>query len=191
MHSQNTQTRPVDVSANRSARKFSRSELAGRVLWGLASPLFRLTPRPFFWAWRVFLLRLFGARIGRHVRINPSARIFLPWNLTVGDYATIGSEARIYSVGPIRIGARAMVSQHAHICAGGHDASSTKLDLTRDPITIGEDAWVAADAFVGPGVTIGRGAVVSARAVVFTDVPDMVIVSGNPARPRGLREILD
>ncbi|MBW4985686.1 acetyltransferase [Mameliella sp. CS4] len=134
---------------------------------------------------------MFGAKIGRKVRINPSARVFLPWNLTIWDYATIGSGANLYSVGPIRIGARATVSQYTHICAGGHDPSSTTLDLTRPPISIGEDAWVAADAFVGPGVTIGRGAIVSARAAVFANVDDMVIVSGNPARPQGFRDIQD
>jgi len=186
---QETQAGVLDIAANRGACKFSRSELAGRVLWGIAWPLFRLTPRPFFWPWRVFLLRMFGAKIGRKVRINPSARVFLPWNLTIGDYATIGSGANLYSVGPIRIGARATVSQYTHICAGGHDPSSTTLELTRPPISIGEDAWVAADAFVGPGVTIGRGAIVSARAAVFANVDDMVIVSGNPARPQGFRDI--
>lgn len=191
MPTQETQAGVLDIAANRGACKFSRFELAGRVLWGIAWPLFRLTPRPFFWPWRVFLLRMFGAKIGRKVRINPSARVFLPWNLTIGDYATIGSGANLYSVGPIRIGARATVSQYTHICAGGHDPSSTTLDLTRPPISIGEDAWVAADAFVGPGVTIGRGAIVSARAAVFANVDDMVIVSGNPARPQGFRDIQD
>lgn len=181
----------LDIAANRSARKFSRSELVGRVLWGLVWPLFRLTPRPFFWSWRIFLLRMFGAKIGKNVRINPSAHVFLPWNLTIGEYATVGNCANLYSVGPIRIGARATISQNTHICAGGHDASSRTLELTRSSIFIGEDAWVAADAFVGPGVTIGRGAIVSARAVVFSDVDDMVIVSGNPARPQGFREIFD
>ena len=54
--------------------------------------------------------------------------------------------------------------------------------LTFAPITIGEQAWVAARAFIAPGVTIGEGAVVGATASVFKDVPPWTIVGGNPAR---------
>ena len=182
-------TARLDIAANRTARKYSKRELAARVLWGLATPLFRLTPRPVFWPWRNALLRCFGATIGNRVRISPSAKITMPWNLTIGDDATIGGWARIYAVGPITIGARATISQYSHLCAGGHDPTSPTMELIRPPIVIGEDAWVAADAFIGPDVTVGRGAVVASRAVVFSDVADGVIVSGNPARARLRREL--
>jgi len=50
------------------------------------------------------------------------------------------------------------------------------------PITISENAWVAAEAYIGPGVTVGAGAVAGARAVVVRDVPPGAVVVGNPAR---------
>lgn len=50
------------------------------------------------------------------------------------------------------------------------------------PIQIEDQAWVAADSFIGMGVTIGQGAVVGARACVFTDVDSWTIVGGNPAK---------
>jgi putative colanic acid biosynthesis acetyltransferase WcaF len=62
------------------------------------------------------------------------------------------------------------------------------MPLVKLPINIGDWAWVAADAFVGPGVTIGRGAVVGARSVVVRDVPPDVVVAGNPARILGPRD---
>ncbi|WP_172293342.1 hypothetical protein [Pseudoruegeria sp. HB172150] len=189
--SEKTATDRLDIDANRKAIKYSKQEQLTRILWWLFWPLFRFTPRPFFWSWRVFLLRMFGASVGKNVRINPGADIFMPSNLTLGDHVTVGYAARLYSIGRITVGARATISQYAHICAGSHDISSPTFDLTRPPVTIGEDAWIAADAFVGPGRTIGRGAVVGARAVVLSDVEDYAIVSGNPAEPRGYRVLSD
>ena len=171
----------IDVNANRAETKWSRREQVLRVLWGSVLPLFVLSPRP-FWGWRRFLLRLFGARIGPEVHIYPSARITMPWNLNIGDSAAIGDRVNLYALGSITIGARATVSQGAHLCAGTHDISDPIRPLLKPPITIGSDAWVCADAFVGPGVTVGEHAIVGARAVAMKDVPAHAIVAGNPAR---------
>jgi putative colanic acid biosynthesis acetyltransferase WcaF len=172
----------VDISGNRQARKWSRGELIGRALWEvLRNPLFKWTPRP-IWAWRRGVLRLFGAEIGRDVRIHPSARIAVPWNLRIGDEATIGDQAILYALGLITIGSRATISQNAHLCAGTHDYRRSDMPLLKTPITIAEGAWVCADAFVGPGVSVGAFSIVGARAVVLKSIPDGVIVGGNPAR---------
>jgi len=172
----------VDVSANRGARKWASREQAGRVLWALANPLFALSPRP-LWGWRRMLLRAFGAKIGREVHIYPTARITMPWNIEIGDQAAVGDRVIVYALGPISIGARSTISQGAHICAGTHDISKPDRPLVKPAINIGEDVWVAADAFVGPGVTIGARAIAGARAVVVKDVKAGWIVAGNPARP--------
>lgn len=174
-------TIPLDIETNRKTTKWSRKALLGRVLWVLVSPTFRLVPRP-FWGWRRMLLRLFGAQIGRGVHIYPSVYITIPWNLTIEDQAAVGDRAALYALGPIHIGARATVSQGAHLCAGSHDISRRDRPLTRPPITVAPDAWVAADAFIGPGVTVGAGAVVGARSVVTRDVAPRTVVAGNPAR---------
>lgn len=172
---------PPDISSNRSARKYSRGELIGRVLWGIVSPFFRLSPR-LCWGWRNFLLRSFGARIGRNVQIHPSATVFLPWNLTIGDWSSVGFEALIYNLGPVTIGSRVTVSQRAHLCAGSHDVRDPSMTLLRPPISIGDGAWICADAFVGPDVSVGEGAVIGARAVVVRDVEPLAVMAGNPAR---------
>lgn len=171
----------LDVAACRQARPYRAGEYFGRVLWSLASPLFRFSPRPLF-AWRRLLLRAFGARIGRDAHVYPSAWIYLPWMLTLGEQASIGEWAMIYNLGPVAIGDRATISHRAHLCAGTHDYRDPALPLLRLPIKIGAQAWVCADAFVGPGRRVGEGAIVGAAAVVASDVPDWQIVAGNPAR---------
>lgn len=171
----------VNVSANRRARKWSRRELVGRLLWDLAWPFFRFSPGP-FWGWRRFLLRLFGAQVGREVHVYPTVRIKIPWNLTLEDSCAVGDGAILYALGPIRIGARATVSQGSHLCAGTHDIRDPSRPLLKPPISIGSDAWICADAFIGPGVIVGDGAIVGARAVTMKNVPANSIIAGNPAR---------
>lgn len=143
--------------------------------------LFSWSPRP-AWGWRRWLLRRFGARIGRQVHLHPSVRIAVPWNLAIGDEVGIGDGAKLYSLGPIRIGPRTTISQFAHLCAGSHDYRSRSFELTKPPIDIGAETWICADTFVGPGVTIGDGAILGARAVAIGDVPAGTIAVGNPAR---------
>ncbi len=176
----------VDVTTNRRQRPWTNRALLGRLLWGLCQPLFRFSPRV-FWAWRVWLLRAFGARIGRGVHIYPTVRITIPWHLQIGNQVAVGDRAILYALGRIKIGARATVSQHAHLCAGSHDHSVASRPLLRDPIEIGSDAWICADAFVGPGVQIGDAAVLGARAVAMKDLPARMTGIGNPmyvrARP--------
>jgi putative colanic acid biosynthesis acetyltransferase WcaF len=177
----------LDVKENRRARKYSPDEMIRRVLWALTQPLFRFSPRPFF-GWRRFLLRCFGAKIGRNVHVYPSATIYLPWNLDAGDESAIGEQVFVYNLGPVTLGSRVTISHRAHLCAGTHDHTRRDFPLLRPPIVIGSDAWICADAFVGPGVTVGEGAIVGARAVAMKDVQPRTIVVGNPARESKKRE---
>lgn len=179
---------PPDISSNRSSRKYSRAELAGRVLWAMVSPLFRLSPR-LCWGWRNWLLRAFGAKVGHHVQIHPSVRIFLPWNLIIGDWSSIGFDALVYNLGPVTIGNRVTISQRVHLCAGSHDYRDPSMTLLKLPIKIGDGAWICADAFIGPGVSVGEGAVVGARAVVSRDVESNSVMAGNPARKVSTRTV--
>lgn len=171
----------IDVRLNRSSRKWTRREQLARVLWALAEPAFRWSPRP-FWRWRRMLLRSFGAKLGPRVHVYPTVRIIMPWNLTAGSDAAIGDRAIIYSVGTITIGNQVTISQGVHLCAGTHDYRRSAFPLVKVPIDIGDGAWICADAFIGPGVTVGNNAIVGARAVVVRDVPPGVIAVGNPAK---------
>jgi putative colanic acid biosynthesis acetyltransferase WcaF len=140
------------------------------------------------------LLQLFGARIHPTAMIRGSARIWWPANLSMGAHASFGPGVICYNVAPITVAAFAIVSQRAHLCTGTHAIDDPDFPLVAKPIVIGQDAWVASEAFVGPGVTIGGGAVLGARAVAFRDLEADGVYVGNPAalrRHRNLRERCD
>lgn len=171
----------TDVASNRAAIKWSTKAKIGRVLWSLLYPLFRFSPR-LLWGWRRMILRAFGAKIGADAHIYPTVRITIPWNLEIGAGSAVGDHAILYALGPIRIGARATVSQYAHLCAGTHDWRDPAMPLIKAPLVIGADAWVCASAFIGPGVTVGDKAIVGACAVAMRDIEPNTIVAGNPAQ---------
>ena len=178
----------LDTAANRAAVKYSRWETLARIAWALAGPVFRFSPRPFF-GWRRLLLRLFGARVGRNVHVYGSAVVTMPWNLEIGEWSSIGERVLIYNLGRVSVGRHVTISHRAHLCAGTHDHTRPDMPLLKPPISIGDQAWICADAFVGPAVTVGEGAVVGARAVAVRDVEPWAIVAGNPARRVGTRTI--
>jgi putative colanic acid biosynthesis acetyltransferase WcaF len=154
-----------------------------RALWMIVrASLFRLSFHNWY-GWRRLLLKLFGAKLGRGVRVRPTASVEIPWNLTIGDDAVVGDYAILYSLGHITIGPRTTISQYAHLCAGTHDHTSRQFELLKPPIVVGQDVWIAADAFIAPGVTVGDRAVVGARATVVRDVPPDQIVVGPGATP--------
>lgn len=152
-----------------------------RAIWGAVwLVLFRPTPK-LMHGWRRFLLRLFGARIGRGAVVHASVRVWAPWNLTMGDHSCLAPFVDCYCVAPITLDPYAAVSQYSFLCAATHDYSSLARPLVVAPIRIDTHAWVCADVFIGPGVRIGEGAVVGARSAIFRNVQPWTVVAGNPA----------
>lgn len=158
-----------------------RSAWAVQLWWMVQATLFRGSPQLMF-GWRRFLLRAFGARIGRGVRIRPSARVTYPWKVSIGEWSWIGDDVVLYSLADIDIGDNVVVSQRSYLCSATHDYARPSFDMVASPVVIRDQAWIAADVFVGPGVTIDRGAVIGARSSVFADVPAGTISIGSPAR---------
>jgi putative colanic acid biosynthesis acetyltransferase WcaF len=150
--------------------------------WLVEATLFHGSPQ-LLYGFRNWLLRRFGARIGKGVRIRPSVGITYPWKLEVGDWCWIGDHVTLYTLGEIAIGANAVISQHSYICAASHDYTLPTFDIFSRPVHIGREAWLAAGVFVAPGVTIGNGAVIGARSVVLKDMPAMMVCAGHPATP--------
>lgn len=154
-----------------------------RGCWNLvAATLFRWSPRPLH-AWRSWLLRLFGARIGRGAHIYPGVRIWAPWNLEIGDETGCADGVVLYSQARIQLGKRVVVSQGAHLCTGTHDYEVEGFPLCTSPIKVGDQAWIAAEAFIHPGVEIGEGTVIGARSVVVKNMPRWMVCAGHPCKP--------
>lgn len=172
----------VDLTTTRT--NWSKGTIIRRVLWGVVWTLFfRMSPRPKFDFWRVFLLRLFGAKIGSNVLIANTVKVLYPWNLEIGDHSWVGWHVDIYNYAPVKIGRNSVVSQYCYLCTGTHDYQDPGFPLIWFPITIGDEAWVAADTFVAPGMTIGDRAIVASRSVVVKDIPEGMICAGNPCKP--------
>ena len=180
------------ATGDRSISPYSAKEKIGRVLWNFGGQiLFRLS----FHNWyglRAGLLRLFGCKVGAHVRLRPSVKIEQPWNLTIGDNSSIGDRGIVYCLGKIRIGSNVSISQDSHLCAGTHDYTRSDLPLLRPPIVIEDEVWLAADVFIGPGVIVHEGCVVGARSTVMKDLPAWTVCAGYPARalkPRVMEKV--
>lgn len=151
-------------------------------LWWIVQALFFRSSPQFLYGWRRWLLRRFGAKVGKGVIIRPTVRTQFPWKVSIGDYAWIGDDVVLYSLGPIKIGENAVVSQKSYLCTGSHDMTQEDFPIFQKPIHIEPECWIATDVFIGPGVTIGRGTVVAARSSVFKDLPAGKLCMGSPAK---------
>lgn len=154
-----------------------------RSLWGIVYLLlFRPSPR-LLHGWRVFLLRVFGCRLGRGCRVYPGARIWAPWLLECEDHVAIADEAYIYNPAPVRLRAHAIVSQQAWLCGASHDYNDPAFPMIAAPIVVERYGWIAARATVQMGVRVGEGAVLGVGSVATRDLAAWTVFGGVPARP--------
>jgi len=150
--------------------------------WLIQATLFRLSPQ-FLYGWRRFLLRVFGANIGKKVIIRPSVTVTYPWKITIGSNSWIGDDVVLYSLGEISIGSNTVISQKSYLCAGSHDYKKKNFPIYAKSINIMNGCWLATDVFVAPGIIIEENTVVGARSSVFNNLPKNKICIGNPAKP--------
>lgn len=168
---------------------FSFGHRLRRQIWNIVWLLFFLPSPRTFHTWRNILLRIFGAKLGSHVHIYPSVKVWAPWNLTVGNFVGVGDGTNVYCMDKIEIGDYAVISQGTHLCAGSHDFNSANFQLITAPIAIGARVWLCADTFVGPGVTVAEGSVIAARGVVSKSISEPWCVwAGVPVKQIGVRD---
>ena len=106
-------------------------------------------------------------------------------DVTIGDQTRIGIHCTV--IGPVSIGNNVNLAQGITVTALNHNFEDTtkRIDeqgVSTQPVVIGDDVWIGANAVILPGVTIGRHCVVAAGAVVTKDVPDNTVVGGVPAK---------
>nr|WP_321221276.1 WcaF family extracellular polysaccharide biosynthesis acetyltransferase [uncultured Psychroserpens sp.] len=157
-----------------------KSKVTVQLWWIVEKTLFAWSPQ-FFYGWRRFLLRSFGAKIGKGVLIRPSAKFTYPWKVSIDDYTWIGEDCILYSLGNITIGKHVAVAHGVYFNTGLHDYTKESFDIGHKEVIIEDEAWITNDVYIAPGVRIGKGCVIGARSNVFKDMPEGFICYGNPA----------
>lgn len=128
----------------------------------------------------VFLLRLFGAKIGKDVRIKPYLYVHYPWKLVIGDHSWL-AECRIENLAEVSIGKNVCISQQAMLLTGNHDYKKTGFDLITKPILLEDGVWIGAKATVCPGITVHSHAVLTVGSIATKNLEAYSIYQGNPA----------
>lgn len=152
-----------------------------RLLWYFVNVLFFINPLLPISRLKVFLLRLFGARVGKGVIIKPAVNIKYPWKLAVGDHCWIGEHAWIDNLAEVSIGPNCCISQGAMLLCGNHDFKRETFDLITRLIILEEGVWIGAHAIVCPGVTCHSHSVLAVKSVATKDLEKYHIYQGNPA----------
>ena len=163
-----------------------KSKFYVQLWWLVQATLINCSPQVFY-AWRRFLLRAFGATIGKKVLIRTSAKFTYPWKVSIGDHSWIGDNVVLYSLGVIEIGSNTVISQKCYLCTASHDYNKESFDTIAKSITVGNGCWLATDVFVAPGISIGEGAIIGARSSVFKNIEARTINIGSPTKNIGNR----
>jgi maltose O-acetyltransferase len=132
---------------------------------------------------RLLLEELLGSG-GETAWIEPPFHCDYGWNVHVGEefYANFGCV--FLDICEIRFGTQCMLGPGVHVYAATHPLDAQQRVSGRElgaAVEIGDRAWIGGQAVLNPGITIGDDVVVAAGSVVVEDVPDSVVVGGNPA----------
>ncbi|NGY75688.1 sugar O-acetyltransferase [Bacillus megaterium] len=130
------------------------------------------------------LKELFGST-GERIYLESNFRCDYGYNIHVGENFYANFDCTLLDGGRITIGKNCMMAPGVHIYTNTHPVNAeqriTEVEYTK-PVTIGDNVWIGGRAVINPGVTIGHNAVIASGAVVIKDVPDHVVVGGNPAK---------
>lgn len=152
-----------------------------RALWYLVNVLvFKNALFPFSGA-KTFMLRLFGAKVGKGVVIKPCVNIKYPWKLILGNYVWIGEGVWIDNLDTVDIGNSVCISQGAMLLCGNHHYKKTTFDLIVQPILLEDGVWIGAKSVVAPGVQCRSHSILSLGSVANSEMEAYSIYSGNPA----------
>lgn len=161
-----------------------------RIIWHYVNIIFFKGGLLPFYGLKTFLLRAFGAKVGKGVLIKPFVNIKYPWFLELGDHTWIGEDVWIDNLAKVVVGKNVCISQGALLLSGNHDFSSSTFDLILKPIIIEDAVWIGAKSIVCAGVTCGTHAVLSINSVASNSLEPFGIYKGNPALKIKEREIL-
>lgn len=127
---------------------------------------------------------LFGSS-EKDLFIEPSFRCDYGYNIHVGKSFYANFDCVILDVCEVRIGQNCAIAPGVHIYTATHPIDPVErvsgIEYGK-PVTIGDNVWIGGRAVINPGVTIGDNVVVASGSIVTKNVPDNVVVGGNPAK---------
>lgn len=152
-----------------------------RLLWYYVNLVFFKSGWFPFYGFKVSLLRMFGAKVGKQVEFKPCINVKYPWNLTIGDEVWIGENVWLDSLVMITIGSNVCLSHGSVLLTGSHNYKKTSFDLMTGQISLEDGVWIGAGAIVNQGVTAHSHAVLTSGSVATKDLDAYSIYQGNPA----------
>jgi len=149
--------------------------------------LFKLPRYRLFIFFKIMLLRIMGAKIGKGVVIYPGVWIAPGRNLILGNHVDLAKDVLITTSGGVVIGDRTLIGYRTQIISSNHTIPALGVPFPisgdkHEKIIIGEDVWIGANCIITAGVKIGKGAVIAGGSVVTKDVPENAIFGGVPAK---------
>lgn len=151
-----------------------------RILWYYCNLVFFKSGWFPFYTLKVFLLKLFGASVGKGVLIKPFVNIKYPWLLTIGNHVWIGEDVWIDNLAHVTIGNHVCISQGALLLCGSHDYKQVSFDLIVKNIHIEDGVWICAKSIICSGVTCYKNSIITAGSVISADCEASGIYRGNP-----------
>lgn len=130
---------------------------------------------------KIFLLKAFGAKIGKGLVIKNNVIVKFPWKLTIGDNVWLGENSWIDNLDKVIIGSNVCISQGAMLLTGNHDYTISTMPYRNAPIVIEDGAWIGAKATVCPGVFVHRNSILTVGSIATKDMEENGIYQGNPA----------
>ena len=170
----------VDLSTYNNSR-YNPGNAVKRILWYYTNLIFFKNGWFPFYGLKIFLLKLFGATLGKGVFIKPFVNIKYPWFLVIGNNVWIGEEVWIDNLALVTIGDNVCISQGVLLLTGSNDYKTETFDLIVNPITIENSVWICAKAIVCAGVVCHTNSMVTAGSVITSDCEENGIYTGNPA----------
>ncbi|AXI07714.1 acetyltransferase [Oceanobacillus zhaokaii] len=122
---------------------------------------------------------------GENLSMEPNIRFDYGYNTHVGENFYANFDCTILDVSEVRFGDNCMLAPGVQIYTATHPLNPTERNSGKEyakPITIGNNVWIGGSAIINPGVTVGDNVVIASGSVVTKDVPENVVVGGNPAR---------
>ncbi len=170
----------VDLSTYNNS-SFNTGSSIKKFCWYYTSIFFFRNALFPFYGFKLFLLKLFGAKVGKGVIIKPNVNIKYPWLLSIGNYSWIGENVWIDNLDMVSIGNNVCISQGALLLSGNHNYKVPAFDLITKPIALEDGVWIGAKAMVCGGAVCHSHSILTVGSITATDMEAFYIYKGNPA----------